>query len=750
MKTGELNLEWARRIVGALVESGLAEAGVAPGSRSAPLVLAMAEFPELRVRVHLDERSAGFFALGYGRRARRPAAVVTTSGTAVANLLPSVVEASASDVPVILLTADRPRELRGADAHQTIDQVGIFGPRLRWEADLPEASEAGLAAVGEAARTAFACATGPPAGPVHLNIPFDKPVEPESAASWRRGLERRSAENARRGRMAGRSPGDLGGLARGGSASGRGDPASDQDGLALDQGRSALNCDGPKMDQGGPALDQHRPASDQGEPVLDQDGLALDQGRLALDQDGPALDQAGSALSHGLASGRFGGAVEAGAELVKNELARARRPVLVAGASSDPDGEGPALIAFSARLGVPLLADPLSGARFAGGGAWGEARLIGGYDHFLRVPGVSERLAPDLVLRTGRTPTSAVLENALAGWRAGRQVVIDAGGTPKDHQGLADAYVRAPAGPVLDLAGRAEGWTGLAADEGCAGLMPDEGCAGLAADERRGSLALDEGWAGLTPDEGRAGLAADEGCVGLALDEGWARAWSEAEAATWEAVEDGLAGDAANEGAYAAAVLGALPEGATLFVSSSMPVRDVDAFGRPAPLGIRVLGNRGANGIDGIVSSALGCAAAGEEPVACLLGDLALHHDLNGLLAARDPELGVVFVVIDNDGGGIFHMLPIREFEPAFTPCFATPHGLDFRHAARLHGLAFADADGPAQLAEIVGDAAARRATQIVRVRTEAGANRLRHEAVRRRVARALAGFGEGAAASAT
>lgn len=686
MKTGELNLEWARRIVGALVESGLAEAEVAPGSRSAPLVLAMAEFPELRVRVHLDERSAGFFALGYGRRARRPAAVVTTSGTAVANLLPSVVEASASDVPVILLTADRPRELRGADAHQTIDQVGIFGPRLRWEADLPEASEAGLAAVGEAARTAFACATGPPAGPVHLNIPFDKPVEPESAASWRRGLERRSSENARRGRTAGRSSGL--GPPRGGSV-------ADQTGLALDQTG----------------------------PMLDEDGLGLDQAGLTPDQDGSVVNQ-------GLAPGRFADAVEAGAELVKSELAGARRPVLVAGPSSDPDAEGPALIAFSARLGVPLLADPLSGARFAAGGAGGEPRVIGGYDHFLRVPGVSQRLAPDLVLRTGRSPTSAVLEGALEGWRAGRQVVIDAGSTPKDHQGLADAYVRAPAGPVLDLAGRRA--------EGCAGLAPDEGCADLAPDERCGGLTPDEGWAGLAPDEGYADLA---------MDEGWARAWSEAEAAAWDAIEDGLADDAANEGAYAAAVLGALPAGATLFVSSSMPVRDVDAFGRPAPLGIRVLGNRGANGIDGIVSSALGCAAAGDEPVACLLGDLALHHDLNGLLAARDPELGVVFVVIDNDGGGIFHMLPIREFEPAFTPCFATPHGLDFRHAARLHGLAFADADGPAHLAEIVGSAARRRATQIVRVRTEAAANRRRHEAVRRRVARALAGFGEGAPA---
>lgn len=617
MKAGALNLEWARRIVSALVESGLAEAGVAPGSRSAPLVLATADFPGLRVRVHLDERSAGFFALGYGRRARRPAAVVTTSGTAVANLLPSVVEASASDVPVILLTADRPRELRGADANQTIDQVGIFGPRLRWEADLPAASEAGLAAVGEAARTAFAYATGPPAGPVHLNIPFDKPLEPESAASWRRGLGRRNGREGRRGQALGRKA-------------------------------------GPR------------------------------RGRRA--RDGPATD------GGGLDSGRFGDAVEAAAKLVKGELAQARRPALVAGPSSDPDSEGPALRAFSARLGVPLLADPLSGARFAADGAGGEPRLIGAYDHFLRVPGVPERLAPDLVLRTGRTPTSAVLEGALAGWTAGRQVVIDAGSRPKDHQRLADACARAPAGDVLDLVGRAA-----------------------------------------------------RGTAGLAPDEGWAREWSEAEAAAWDAVEDGLVADAANEGAYAAAVLGALPAGATLFVSSSMPVRDVDAFGRPAPLGIRVLGNRGASGIDGIVSSALGCAAAGREPVACLLGDLALYHDLNGLLAARDPELSVVFVVIDNDGGGIFHMLPVREFEPAFTPCFATPHGLDFRHAARLHGVAFADADGPGALADLVSGAAARGGTHVVRVRTGADANRRRHEAVRRRVARALEGFGEGA-----
>lgn len=633
MTGGDLNLEWARRIVGALVEMGLAEAELAPGSRSAALALAMAEFPELRVRVHLDERSAGFFALGYGRRARRPAAVVTTSGTAVANLLPSVVEAAASDVPVILLTADRPARLRGADANQTIDQVGIFGPALRWEADLPAASEAGLAAVGEAARTAFAYADGPPAGPVHLNIPFEKPLEPESAEAWRRGLRRGGAETrAGRGRSGDRAE-SVGAAGRGAEA-GRGE--SDRRSAGGGRGRVV--------------------------------GASPEAGRS------------------GLGRLRASEAAEAAAGIVERALAVARRPVLVAGPSSDPDAEGPALSAFAARLGVPLLADPLSGARFGAGAAQGH-RPIGAYDHFLRLPGLVERLAPDLVLRTGRTPTSAVLEDAVARWSGARQVVVDAGGQPKDHQGLADDYLRAAAGPVLDRVGRAGNGAGPRRDDG-----------------------------------------------------GWVDEWGAVEGAAWDAVEDGLAWDAANEGAYAAALLGALPAGATLFVSSSMPVRDVDAFGRPGPLGIRLLGNRGANGIDGIVSSAFGCAAAGDEPVACLLGDLALYHDLNGLLAARDGDLGVVFVVVDNDGGGIFHLLPIRDFEPAFTPCFGTPHGLDFRHAARLHGIPFADVGSPAELADAARSAADRRSTRIVRVRTDPVANRLRHEAARARVAQALQG----------
>ena len=137
---------WAGVLLDELARAGVREVVLAPGYRSAPLVMAAAADARLRVLTHLDERSAAFFALGVGKRARRPAAVITTSGTAVANLLPAVVEASHSEAPLLLLTADRPHRLRGADANQAIDQTGIFGGHVRdfVEAAPPEAAAAAL------------------------------------------------------------------------------------------------------------------------------------------------------------------------------------------------------------------------------------------------------------------------------------------------------------------------------------------------------------------------------------------------------------------------------------------------------------------------------------------------------------------------------------------------------------------------------------------------------------------------------
>src|SRR5437762_4965831 len=167
---GALNVSWADRFVLALHAAGVREAIVCAGSRSAPLAIAFGRSP-IEARVSLDERSAGFFALGLAKAARRPVAIVCTSGSAAANFLPAVVEASSARVPLIVATADRPPELRDTGAPQTIDQIKIFGGLVRWfvEVGVPEDARAMLDYVSSLGTRAVAEAWHAPAGPVHLN-----------------------------------------------------------------------------------------------------------------------------------------------------------------------------------------------------------------------------------------------------------------------------------------------------------------------------------------------------------------------------------------------------------------------------------------------------------------------------------------------------------------------------------------------------------------------------------------------------
>lgn len=170
---------WTHLLIEELVRNDVRTFFVAPGSRSTPLTVAAARHPEAEVVLHVDERGGAFAALGAGRASRRPAAWITTSGTAVANGLPAVVEASMDGVPLLLLTADRPPELRDTGANQAIDQVKLFGEYVRWHVDLPPPTEdIDPAYVLTTADQAVHRATRAPAGPVHLNCGFRKPLEP--------------------------------------------------------------------------------------------------------------------------------------------------------------------------------------------------------------------------------------------------------------------------------------------------------------------------------------------------------------------------------------------------------------------------------------------------------------------------------------------------------------------------------------------------------------------------------------------
>ncbi len=176
---GAANLRFARLLVDELQAAGVVAAFVCPGSRSTPLVLAVASQPGLQYSVHLDERSAAFHALGYAKATGRPVALVCTSGTAGANFLPAVAEASHARVPLVVLTADRPPELRAWGAAQTMEQRSLFAGFARWSEEAPCPSEGvGDGYARALARRAVAEAMGAAPGPVHLNLPFREPLVP--------------------------------------------------------------------------------------------------------------------------------------------------------------------------------------------------------------------------------------------------------------------------------------------------------------------------------------------------------------------------------------------------------------------------------------------------------------------------------------------------------------------------------------------------------------------------------------------
>lgn len=174
----------ARTAVDELVRNGVGHLALGPGSRSASVAMAAASHPGMQVHVEIDERSAGFLALGIGKAGPAPAAVLTTSGTAAANLLPAVVEADRSETPLLVLTADRPPELRDVGANQTIDQVGLYGDAVRWFVDVGVPEDRGGSNPYWRSTVCRAVASarggqGPP-GPVHLNLPFREPLVPAS------------------------------------------------------------------------------------------------------------------------------------------------------------------------------------------------------------------------------------------------------------------------------------------------------------------------------------------------------------------------------------------------------------------------------------------------------------------------------------------------------------------------------------------------------------------------------------------
>ena len=534
MDSANRNTAFASALVEELARAGVRHACVSPGSRSAPLARALWSQPGMRTWVHVDERCSGFFALGLAQQTGQPVAVLTTSGTAAANLHPAIAEASQSRTPLVVITADRPPELRDRGAGQTIDQLKLYGSAVRWffEVGVHAADDAGLLHARATGARAVAEALGSPPGPVHLNVPLTEPLAPEEI---------------------------------------EGDVVS----------RLPLALEGRRSDQ---PLTRVAPPD-----VLPGDDVVSEFAELITECD---------------------------------------RGVILAGRQHDP-GIATAVAAFSQACGYPILPEPTSQLR---AGTHSLENVVAHYDGIFRA--LPDRLTPELVVRVGDMVTSKAVRTWLTSHRDCRQVVIDPHGAWNEPSATADLIARADPGPLF------------------------------------------------------ASFAQE---IQARSDRGWLEAWRRADQAASDAIGAFL--DALGDEPFEPRVhrlLGtALPELSTVLVASSMPVRDLESFLPAVAWPLRFLANRGANGIDGTVSAGLGAAAVAPGRTFVLLGDLALYHDMNGLLACGRLGVEATFVVLNNGGGGIFDFLPIAAHPDGYEELFGTPTGLDLERVAALYDLPF-------------------------------------------------------------
>jgi 2-succinyl-5-enolpyruvyl-6-hydroxy-3-cyclohexene-1-carboxylate synthase len=519
-----VNTLWAGVLVETLARCGVPQAVVSPGSRSTPLTMALAAHPAIEAIPVLDERSAAFFALGLAKQRQRPVGLVCTSGTAAANFFPAVIEAHEAGVPLLVLTADRPPELRACASGQTIDQQKLYGGYVNFfhELALPENTPALHRYLRQTVAQAVGQTLQPSAGPVHLNVPFRDPLAPMD-----------------------------------------------------DGGTTAQFAAAQDWEQFFSHLVRVEPAAAVG--VVPR-FLTDVHGVIVV---GPA--QPGAADP-------FVGAVA--------EIAR--------------------------RLGWPVLADGLAPLRHH------HARVpnvVTTYDLILRHAATAERLKPEVVLCIGGWPTSKVLRAWLEASDAVTWMITDRA----DNRDALHGRTHRIATPLAALAA----------------LLP----------------------VALEPN-------------------GYQKMWARYEQKLRPALDEKLRAEPSLLEPKAAWLLAQqLPPGTPVFVANSMPARDAEYVWPATDRALRPFCNRGANGIDGTLSAALGIAHGAERPAVLLTGDLALLHDTNGFLLRPKFRGALTIVLINNRGGGIFDHLPVAQFEPPFEEYFATPQEADFAQLAAAYGV---------------------------------------------------------------
>jgi 2-succinyl-5-enolpyruvyl-6-hydroxy-3-cyclohexene-1-carboxylate synthase len=549
-----VNTLWCSILAETLVCLGLKNAVICPGSRSTPLTIAFVRNPRVKTIPILDERSAAFFALGKAKRTGVPVALVCSSGTAGANFYPAVIEARESNVPLLVLTADRPPELRHCHAGQTIDQIKLYGNYPNWytELALPEANHQMFCYLRQNIVQAWERSLFPHQGVVHLNCPFREPLAPISDPE----IEVLASEDII-------EPSFFAHLQE----------------LSLDRDIVREN-------------------------ITLKLGIT-DKSEQLTNHEQPATSN------------------EPNNRIFHTEFYQRRKGIIIAGLTqtTEPEKYCQEIASLSQKLQFPVLAEALSPLRnYANLNPY----LITTYDTILRESDIAA-LKPDVIIQIGELPTSKQLRSWLSKLTVIRYIIT------RSNENFDPLHSN--------------------------------------------SIHL------------RTSLSAFTNSIKVndKSENNYLKNWCEKENKTLKAIAKKLEPlDTLYEGKAAWLISQHLPPKTPIFLANSMSVRNAEWFWQPNNSQIIPYFNRGANGIDGTLSTALGIAHS-DRPTIMLTGDLALLHDTNGWLINNYFSGHLTIILINNNGGGIFEMLPISQFEPPFEEYFATPQNIDFSQLCKTY-----------------------------------------------------------------
>ncbi|HHW36562.1 MAG TPA: 2-succinyl-5-enolpyruvyl-6-hydroxy-3-cyclohexene-1-carboxylic-acid synthase [Bacillales bacterium] len=362
-------------------------------------------------------------------------------------------------------------------------------------------------------------------------------------------------------------------------------------------------------------------------------------------------------------------------ELLANGLMQVERGLIVCGPLDRP-GFAEEVVAFSEKLSFPVIADPLSQLR---SGPHNKKLVIDSYDAFLRDEYIARELVPEVVIRFGAMPVSKAVLLFLKKNPQIKQMIIDGEGLWRDPTILASEIVHAD--PVLF----------------CKSIH---------------KILTEKKEQNAEPTTIK-----------------WLESWVTADRIAGEVLEQLGNDEEEFEGQAVLRIAQNLPENSTLFVGNSMPIRDVDSFFFNTVRNVRIMANRGANGIDGTISAALGASTVA-EPLILLVGDLTFYHDLNGLLAAKLHKLNATIVIVNNEGGGIFSFLSQSEHPKNFELLFGTPLGLDYSHVVKMYGGQFKRIDDWVELSAAIKNCKDVKGLNVIEVRTDRSLNAEKHRKI--------------------